>query len=285
MASVEHCLYCFEALSAHLANLKPMTLLDIQKSWKEYVSTPEAAKADNIAKQMPAFRRLAANGHDSSDSGTSSPSSSSSISLAAETPSTSVAPSDDGNDDDDDDGRGNGAFITQSPLFVTWNTVSRGGRKSLRGCIGTFEDQDLADGLASYAITSAIHDTRFDPVEPEELPSLDVSVTLLTDFEECDDVHDWTLGVHGLRISFFYHGRRYGATYLPDVASEQGWTKDETLVSLMRKAGWTGRKEKWREVDVKCVRYQGKKESLDYTVYKRWRDWVGKNGGGQGVSA
>ena len=40
------------------------------------------------------------------------------------------------------------------PLFVTWNTVRKDGTKSLRGCIGTFEPQDLDDGLRSYALTS-----------------------------------------------------------------------------------------------------------------------------------
>lgn len=39
------------------------------------------------------------------------------------------------------------------PLFVTWNTVSRSGYKSLRGCIGTFEPQELQYGLKSYALT------------------------------------------------------------------------------------------------------------------------------------
>lgn len=40
------------------------------------------------------------------------------------------------------------------PLFVTWNTVSRSGYKSLRGCIGTFDAQELSSGLKSYALTS-----------------------------------------------------------------------------------------------------------------------------------
>ena len=168
--------------------------------------------------------------------------------------------------------------ITESPLFVTWNVVGHDGHRSLRGCIGTFEDQELEDGIASYALTSALHDSRFSPVRLAELPSLEVSVTLLTDFEDCDDADDWTLGVHGLRISFVYHGRRHGATYLPDVATEQGWTKEETLVSLMRKAGWMGRRDRWREVEVDCVRYQGKKESLEFAEYKRWRTWVDETG-------
>ena len=42
----------------------------------------------------------------------------------------------------------------EHPLFVTWNTVNSRGHKSLRGCIGTFEAQELSKGLKSYALTS-----------------------------------------------------------------------------------------------------------------------------------
>ena len=43
----------------------------------------------------------------------------------------------------------------EHPLFVTWNTVSpRSGNKSLRGCIGTFEAQELGPGLRMYALTA-----------------------------------------------------------------------------------------------------------------------------------
>ena len=40
------------------------------------------------------------------------------------------------------------------PLFITWNTISPRGHKSLRGCIGTFEAQELSLGLKSYALTA-----------------------------------------------------------------------------------------------------------------------------------
>lgn len=86
---------------------------------------------------------------------------------------------------------------------------------------------------------------------------------------------DWELGVHGVRISFYARNKRFGACYLPDVAPEQGWDKEETIVSLMRKAGWGGRREKWSEVaDLKVVRFQGKAESLGWEEYREWRDWV-----------
>jgi uncharacterized protein (TIGR00296 family) len=63
-----------------------------------------------------------------------------------------------------------------SPLFVTW-TIGRD--KRLRGCIGTFAEMDLHSGLKEYALTSALKDTRFDPITREELPRLNVSVSIL----------------------------------------------------------------------------------------------------------
>ncbi|KAL8667736.1 MAG: hypothetical protein Q9168_007216 [Polycauliona sp. 1 TL-2023] len=163
----------------------------------------------------------------------------------------------------------------QYPLFVTWNTLSSRGHKSLRGCIGTFEAQDLASGLENYALTAAFDDTRFSPIRSVELATLANHITLLHTFTPCAHPLDWSLGTHGLRISFSYHGRRYGATYLPDVAVEQGWSKEETIVSLMRKAGWTGRSRDWSVVaDLKAVRYEGKGEGCRWSTYRDWRDWV-----------
>ena len=105
---------------------------------------------------------------------------------------------------------------------------------------------------------------------------------------------DWVLGTHGIRISFIHHGRRYGATYLPDVAVEQGWTKEETVESLMRKAGWDGgagngarrllrvsgpggpgTTKPWDQVsEFRTVKYQGLKATASYAEWQQWRDWV-----------
>lgn len=121
----------------------------------------------------------------------------------------------------------------------------------------------------------AFDDVRFAPISLSELPTLSNHVTLLMAFTPCDGPLDWSIGRHGIRISFTYQGKRYGSTYLPDVAVEQGWTKEETLVSLMRKAGWTGRSSEWRKVsDMKCIRYEGKRADVSYRVWRAWRTWV-----------
>ncbi|TPX18164.1 uncharacterized protein E0L32_002673 [Thyridium curvatum] len=285
MATPAHCLYCFEVLAAELQDREPLSLKEVQKSFLEYAkATAGSSGPDGLAKRLPALRRLADASTGSSSTSTSTTSLSTGAqqsssdggdgSGGADTPMTSLSslPGEDDDDDEEDEEEEE----DESPLFVTWNTVSPRHGHSLRGCIGTFEPQPLEEGLSSYALTSALQDVRFDPVAARELPSLEVAVTLLTDFEDAASADDWELGTHGIRISFSHHGRRYGATYLPDVAVEQGWTKEETLVSLMRKAGWMGKKDRWRDVELSVVRYQGKKESLEYADYKKWREWVDK---------
>jgi AMME syndrome candidate gene 1 protein len=281
MATAAHCVACFDALDAKLNRRKPLALDVIEASWAAYTSsngttTSGSSGSASALLKDPSLHHLGAS---------SSSSSSTSSSAAASTPATSttslplasvVAAS----------------MPVSAPLFVTWNTLedddgydaddpalsapdadASEDDVALRGCIGTFESQPLVDAIPEYALISALHDTRFPPIAAAELPSLQVAVTLLTDFEEVDDPYDWVVGVHGVRLSFHDRGRRYGSTYLPDVASEQGWTREQALHSLARKAGWVGSQSRFRELNLKVTRYQGKKTCLRYAQYKRWRNW------------
>ncbi|KAH8727173.1 AMMECR1 domain-containing protein [Phaeosphaeriaceae sp. PMI808] len=271
MATQAHCAYCFETLSASLEKRPSLSLRQVEALWKTYNADPTITDAEIEGGESPippnasdsdykpaAISRLLAP--------SSATASSSSVQSASSTPS--------GASEASSAASKNSKIVKDHPLFVTWNTVTKRGEKRLRGCIGTFEAQELDEGLKSYALTSAFDDTRFNPISDRELPSLECAVTLLTDFEPASSPLDWTIGTHGLRISFTYHNRRYGATYLPDVAREQGWTKEETLVSLMRKAGWNGKKDEWNKVELKVVRYQGLKVGLGFEEWKKWRAWV-----------
>lgn len=110
-------------------------------------------------------------------------------------------------------------------------------------------------------------------------------MTLLTDFEPAENPMDWTLGVHGLQIDFVYHHRRMGATYLPDVPLEQGWTREETLVSLMRKAGWTGRRDEWKKIALRVTRYKGSKSTVSWEEYRKLMEGPEEDEGGEYVVA
>ena len=71
---------------------------------------------------------------------------------------------------------------------------------------------------------SAFKDTRFNPITIDELSKLYVTVSILRHFEEASNHLDWEIGVHGIRIEFHVDNSRSrrSATYLPEVASEQG---------------------------------------------------------------
>jgi uncharacterized protein (TIGR00296 family) len=158
------------------------------------------------------------------------------------------------------------AFTNDSyPLFVTWKI---GRDRHLRGCIGTFTAVHLHSGLAEYAITSATRDSRFCPITKAEFPSLHCAVSLLTRFEDARDYLDWQIGKHGIRIEFMNEkGHRKTATYLPEVAVEQGWDQIQTIDSLLRKGGHRGPVTDELRQSIKLTRYQSEKVSASFGEY------------------
>ena len=146
------------------------------------------------------------------------------------------------------------------PMFVTWKKGEH-----LRGCIGIFQDIPLWDGLQEYAVIAGTRDHRFSPIRSDELPSLNCGISLLHSFEDAKDVLDWEVGKHGIRI--FIDG--YSATYLPEVATEQGWTREEALASLARKAGFPGRFDSSCYARAKLQRYQSAKLKVTWDEYQQ----------------
>ena len=142
----------------------------------------------------------------------------------------------------------------------------------LRGCIGTLSPKSLQQSLSDFALTSALHDHRFDPIELHEIPYLKVGVSLLVKYETCSDCYDWKVGVHGIIIKFSiesssHRTKSYNATYLPEIAFEQQWTQQETVVSLIRKAGYRGVITEELLQGIHCTRYQSSKFQLTYQEY------------------
>ncbi|XP_074310793.1 uncharacterized protein At2g38710-like [Silene latifolia] len=157
----------------------------------------------------------------------------------------------------------------QHPLFVTWKKVVNGGEPRLRGCIGTLEPRALINGFKDYALTSALRDRRFSPIQAKELPQLQCTVSVLTDYETATDYLDWEVGKHGIIIEFTdpdYNTRR-NATYLPEVAEHEGWTQLEAIDSLMRKAGYNGVITESLRKRIRLTRYQSSAITMHYGEY------------------
>jgi len=68
----------------------------------------------------------------------------------------------------------------------------------------------------------------------------------------------------------FLESREYHGTFLPEVASEQGWTKEETLKYLIKKAGYNGKLSDVAS-KIKLERYQSSKCEMTYQEYCEMR--------------
>lgn len=54
-------------------------------------------------------------------------------------------------------------------------------RGQLRGCIGALQPyQSLAEDVCEHAVAAALQDYRFPPVQPDELPRIEIEVSRLT---------------------------------------------------------------------------------------------------------
>lgn len=163
----------------------------------------------------------------------------------------------------------------KAPLFVTWmkRRKSRNGSgqsvdSDLRGCIGCLEPVVFSPGLSEYAIRSSLQDKRFPPIQLEELPSLTAKLSILHKFETCSHVYDWQVGLHGILINFLdAHGRRYSATYLPEIAQEHGMTREVAIRELVIKSGYPGPCTEDILDRMQVQRYQSLVEGIAYGEY------------------
>ena len=116
----------------------------------------------------------------------------------------------------------------------------------LRGCIGHFgEDTPLYEIVAEMARAAAFEDPRFMPVSREELDDIDIEISVLTPMRRIQSLDEFELHRHGIYIR---KGYRSG-TFLPQVADEVNWTKEEFVGHCSQdKAGlgWNG----WKDAEL-----------------------------------
>ncbi|MHC1625614.1 MAG: TIGR00296 family protein [Methermicoccaceae archaeon] len=147
-------------------------------------------------------------------------------------------------------------FNEKRGVFVTLNTIKRG-KKALRGCIGyPYPTTPLKDAITGSAVSACSKDPRFSPVQPEELDSIVVEVTVLTEPEliSCpprEIPEHIEIGKHGLIVKY---GMSQGLL-LPQVAPEHGMDKMEFLSHTCMKAGLMP--DAWLEEGCEVYRFEG----------------------------
>ena len=131
-------------------------------------------------------------------------------------------------------------------VFVT---LRRNGR--LRGCIGyPLPDLPVAEAVWRATQQAALADPRFEPVGPGEMPQLEIVISLLSSHRPLTSASEFEPGRHGVIVEV--SGKR--GLYLPEVATETGWSLERLLDELAVKAGLpaTG----WRRPDARLSTFE-----------------------------
>lgn len=116
----------------------------------------------------------------------------------------------------------------------------------LRGCIGQFTaKKPLYQIVQDMTKAASTEDYRFSKVTAAELESIDMEISVLSPLKLIKSVDEIEMGKHGI---YLMKGNS-GGTFLPQVATETGWTKEEFLGHCAQdKAGigWNG----WKDADI-----------------------------------
>jgi len=131
-----------------------------------------------------------------------------------------------------------GAFVTLNRTDPV--EIARQGK--LRGCIGqVYPAYPIPEAVVVAAAQAALNDPRFPPVRKEELPRLEVELTLLSPPRPIGSWKEIVIGRHGIVLK----KGESRALFLPQVPVEEKWTVEETLAHLSRKAGLAA--DAWKE--------------------------------------
>ncbi len=137
-------------------------------------------------------------------------------------------------------------------LFVTLRKQGE-----LRGCLGRFEPDGLPVGIltARLAAETAMHDNRFERLRLDELPWVDIHISILSVPQRIENVDEILVGKHGLKIQGWTpSGQSRMGTLLPQVAVEQNWDAPMFLSSTCVKAGL--HEDAWRDPKTEIYTYE-----------------------------
>ncbi|MBF0594222.1 MAG: AmmeMemoRadiSam system protein A [Candidatus Omnitrophica bacterium] len=122
-------------------------------------------------------------------------------------------------------------LLAEEGAFVTLHKDGQ-----LRGCIGNIIGQGpLYKTVRDMSVAAASQDPRFSPVTADELGSIDLEISVLSTPVAVKSPDDIEMGKHGVIVSRGYSNR---GVFLPQVATETGWSKEKFLSELCaQKAG------------------------------------------------
>jgi AmmeMemoRadiSam system protein A len=124
----------------------------------------------------------------------------------------------------------------------------------LRGCVGRLDPEKSLWEAVHLTAADVLRDPRFmhdNPVTIEEAPNLEIEISVLSPPRPADSPLDFDLLNDGIYLTF---SNRAGF-FLPQVARETGWTKEQLLTRLCtEKLGLPA--DTWKNPDAKLFTFK-----------------------------
>jgi AmmeMemoRadiSam system protein A len=135
-----------------------------------------------------------------------------------------------------------GCFVTLHELYT----------HRLRGCIGRMEATDPLLQAVQRSAVNVLSDPRFGKqrVTLDDLPRLQIDISVLSPLKPVDHVLDFEPLTEGIYLTI---SRRSGC-FLPQVARDTGWTREQLLNRLcIEKMGLAS--DAWRNGDARLMKF------------------------------
>lgn len=115
-------------------------------------------------------------------------------------------------------------LLKEKGAFVTIHK-----KGELRGCMGNIYGKGpLYLTIRDMAIASATEDPRFPPLSKDELKDTEIEISVLSEPKRISSIDEIKLGIHGVIVRRGFNS----GVFLPQVAKETGWSKEEFLSHL-----------------------------------------------------
>jgi len=132
-------------------------------------------------------------------------------------------------------------FMEKRGAFVTLHK-----HNELRGCIGYVQPfKPLLATVIEMAAAASQRDPRFSPISVQEVPDIEIEISVLSPLQQIKDKDEIIIGRHGILIEQGYNT----GLLLPQVATEYGWDRTIFLEHTCRKAGLV--KDAWKDSKTK----------------------------------
>eukprot|EP00005_Dracoamoeba_jomungandri_P003852 CAMPEP_0174258598 /NCGR_PEP_ID=MMETSP0439-20130205/7572_1 /TAXON_ID=0 /ORGANISM="Stereomyxa ramosa, Strain Chinc5" /LENGTH=358 /DNA_ID=CAMNT_0015342169 /DNA_START=112 /DNA_END=1188 /DNA_ORIENTATION=- len=131
-----------------------------------------------------------------------------------------------------------------------------------------------SDAFLSAIVESALKDPRQPAIQPKDVRYLRCSVSFILEdsITVLEDVTDWRIKEHGIRLSANFGGEQCSKIYPPETICARGWTQREAVEEGIRRMGYTGEITESLLEEIEVMRFSTSTCIVSFKEYLKYVD-------------